>query len=685
MAGKPMTAIACSVFKPELEDLAARNALPEFSIRFFDSCLHMNPSGLQETLGKLIDEERGFGSRILVLLGDCAADTAALAEGPDIVRIAGANCGEMFLGKEEHKALVKDGAFLLFPEWLDRWREILLRFPGLDADLSRSMIRDMHSRFVYLDTGVRPVPGETLKECGEYFGLPVDILEVGLDLFVKEVHAAVGRFAAAQSAPTPDAEAATSSTERDRQATAVMVLDIITAVLKNPGDLSDTARRLSQKIRELTGARLVILAALDPAGESSSPRILDVNPSRHEKLLESDLLRWAIAKSLTIKQTTLLSNPTEEQKEAMRALGLQFCPCLTIPLFSGRERIGAILSLGLMDTAFVGSFMEIEEVLSGAISAILKSALLREERKKIIDELAHDKQRLESILEGTNIGTWEWNVQTGETIFNERWAEMIGYTLADLQPMSIETWKKHLFPEDAAVSEKALSMHFSGEFPFYDCEVRMIHRNGMLVWVHDRGKVRSWTADRKPLMMYGTHEDITGRKMYEERIRHLATHDALTGLPGLRLANERLDWSLSLARRNRNLAAVMFIDLDGFKSVNDRLGHEAGDFVLKTVALRIQSCIRETDTLARVGGDEFFLIATSLNTPSDAAEIARKAIQEASRPILIDGKEAVVGLSVGIALYPNDSQDKDDLIRLADTAMYKVKASGKNSFGFAGK
>jgi diguanylate cyclase (GGDEF)-like protein len=186
-------------------------------------------------------------------------------------------------------------------------------------------------------------------------------------------------------------------------------------------------------------------------------------------------------------------------------------------------------------------------------------------------------------------------------------------------------------------------------------------------------------------MMYGTHEDITNRKASEERIRHLATHDALTGLPGLRLANERLSWSLSLARRQKSLTAVMFIDLDGFKTVNDTLGHESGDFVLKAIARRMQSCIRETDTIARVGGDEFLLIATALNSSRDAAEIARKIVDQVARPVLINEHSAVVGASVGIAVFPTHSRDADELVRLADKAMYKIKASGKNAFGFAEK
>ncbi|MDM7945260.1 MAG: diguanylate cyclase [Oceanibaculum nanhaiense] len=128
------------------------------------------------------------------------------------------------------------------------------------------------------------------------------------------------------------------------------------------------------------------------------------------------------------------------------------------------------------------------------------------------ERLREDHRRLDSIIRGTRAGTWEWNVQTGEARFNERWAEIIGYTLDELRPISIETWTQLAHPEDMAASEAALEQHFSGEMPYYDFEARMRHKDGHWVWVHDRGAVVEWTDDGKPLWMYGTHTDITRRR-----------------------------------------------------------------------------------------------------------------------------------------------------------------------------
>ncbi len=153
------------------------------------------------------------------------------------------------------------------------------------------------------------------------------------------------------------------------------------------------------------------------------------------------------------------------------------------------------------------------------------------EIKKTQLALIEEHQRLESIIKGTNIATWEWNVQTGETIFNERWAEIIGYTLKEISPVSIDTWVKYAHPDDLKESDKLLEQHFSGEMDYYEFESRMKHKDGHWIWVMDRGKVTSRTADGKPLMMFGTHSDITKRKqidqeliLHREQLRNFAAY-----------------------------------------------------------------------------------------------------------------------------------------------------------------
>lgn len=305
------------------------------------------------------------------------------------------------------------------------------------------------------------------------------------------------------------------------------------------------------------------------------------------------------------------------------------------------------------------------------------------ERKRAEDALAVERQRLAYILEGTNAGTWEWNVQTGEVVINRRWAELLGYTPEELSPASLESLMKLGHPDDLETSRELLEKHFRKELPYFTCESRMRHKDGSWVWVLARGKVATWTDDGRPLTMCGTHQDITARKQAEARIKHMATHDGLTDLPNQRLASDRLSMALAMSRRQKREGAVLFMDLDGFKEVNDTLGHDAGDYALKQVARRMLDCVRETDTVARIGGDEFLIVAYGLNMPSDAVTIAEKILRTVSRPIFYQGRQAVVGASIGIATFPTHGSDREHLLKLADEAMYEVKSSGKNGYRFA--
>ena len=176
--------------------------------------------------------------------------------------------------------------------------------------------------------------------------------------------------------------------------------------------------------------------------------------------------------------------------------------------------------------------------------------------------------------------------------------------------------------------------------------------------------------------------DITERKKAEDKLNYLAYYDNLTGLPNRRLFSDRLDQSMKETRRNENLLAVLFVDLDHFKKINDSMGHEAGDTLLKEAAQRLQSCIRETDTLARLGGDEFTLVLSSIKHVNDASIVAEQIITKFCTPFHIKNTDLFITVSIGITLYPLDNNNAADLLRNADTAMYHAKENGRNNFKF---
>lgn len=176
--------------------------------------------------------------------------------------------------------------------------------------------------------------------------------------------------------------------------------------------------------------------------------------------------------------------------------------------------------------------------------------------------------------------------------------------------------------------------------------------------------------------------DITERKQSEERMRHIAQHDALTGLPNRMALLMRLGQLLPEARRHGWKVAMMFLDLDRFKIINDTLGHQVGDELLREVACRLSSVIRETDFVARLGGDEFVIILPGITNPADAANVASKAIVALSTSIEANGHELHTSPSIGISLFPDDGPDGDTILKNADTAMYHAKAAGRNNFQF---
>jgi len=184
--------------------------------------------------------------------------------------------------------------------------------------------------------------------------------------------------------------------------------------------------------------------------------------------------------------------------------------------------------------------------------------------------------------------------------------------------------------------------------------------------------------------LVAVQEDISALKEAEAKIRHLAYHDALTNLPTLRLAQDRLEAACSAATRTNSIVAVMFIDLDGFKLINDTYGHDCGDLLLVELARRMLGCVRESDTVARIGGDEFLMVLNQCTLQQDVERVATRVISEVSKPVrLLSGETVAVGCSIGVAFYPTHGRSMDAILRCADRAMYVVKQSGKNNYRIA--
>ncbi|MET0028358.1 MAG: EAL domain-containing protein [Candidatus Thiodiazotropha sp.] len=416
--------------------------------------------------------------------------------------------------------------------------------------------------------------------------------------------------------------------------------------------------------------------------------------------------------------------------------------------------------------------------------------------------LREERNRLANIIQGTQVGTWEWEVPTGRVILNDRWAEMLGYSLDELHPLSIKTWENLCHPKDLQRAKAQLERHFSGETPMYECEIRMHHKDGHWVWLLDRGRVNRYASDGAPECISGTHLDISDRKYTEERLRQsasvfehakegimitdsegdvldineaftqitgyhkeevigrnprllksnrqspafyetmwkhlrergqwigeiwnrrkdgtlfatietisavrseigtltyvalfsditaikeyqsrlerIAHYDPLTDLPNRVLLGDRLRQAMAQAVRHDTLLGIIYLDLDGFKTINDTHGHDVGDRLLKLISERMHASLRECDTLARIGGDEFVAVLMDLESPQSGIPIIERLHDATLAPLHLEGLELRVTASFGVTFYPQrESVDADQLMRQADQAMYVAKQAGKNRY-----
>ena len=176
--------------------------------------------------------------------------------------------------------------------------------------------------------------------------------------------------------------------------------------------------------------------------------------------------------------------------------------------------------------------------------------------------------------------------------------------------------------------------------------------------------------------------DINERKKYENRLAHLANHDSLTSLSNRGYFNDNLDKAIHTAKRNKYILGILFLDLNHFKEVNDTMGHESGDALLKEIAKRLKESVREEDTVARLGGDEFAIILQQLQNSQDTIKISKKIIESVSKPFKVDGKVIHPSTSIGISIYPQDATDGETLLKFADKAMYIAKQKEKNKYEF---
>jgi diguanylate cyclase (GGDEF)-like protein/PAS domain S-box-containing protein len=295
------------------------------------------------------------------------------------------------------------------------------------------------------------------------------------------------------------------------------------------------------------------------------------------------------------------------------------------------------------------------------------------ERKRAEIALRRSEERFRLLFERNLAGVYRTSVSGGIVDVNDACARIFGYESKE-RLLATTAHEFYFDPEERARVIQRLrdQKHLS------NLEQRLRRRDGSEVWVLEN---MSLLDDD---IIEGTLIDITDRKISQEQLEYQAYHDALTDLPNRLLFRDRIEIALAHARRSKRLSAVMFLDLDQFKHVNDTLGHTAGDRLLQAIAGRLVSCVRAEDTVARMGGDEFTILLADIADRTGASAVAEKVLDAVREPVMVDDHELFVSTSIGIALFPEDGEDAESLLKSADRAMYRAKELGRNNYQYTG-
>jgi diguanylate cyclase (GGDEF)-like protein/PAS domain S-box-containing protein len=393
-----------------------------------------------------------------------------------------------------------------------------------------------------------------------------------------------------------------------------------------------------------------------------------------------------------------------ETREGFEAALSDFHPDLilsdyNLPSYNGRVALEYVQTKCpeipvIMVTGALGEEAAVELLKAGAKDYVLKDRIVRLpfSIERVLAEVDNAKARSESerqlrlsearfrnTLEHAQGGIGVTSVDGRFIEVNQSICKLLGYTREELLQL---TFIEVTHPDDRTKARDYSKKLLDGEIESYQLEKLCVRKSGLPVWVQVMvSLLRDSTGE--PLNFIWQVEDITERKRSQEEIRQLAYYDVLTGLPNRRLLLDRLNQALAQTQRHQRSLAVMFLDLDRFKEINDTLGHDIGDELLKVVAQRLEVCVRGGDTVSRQGGDEFVIILSEISLQQDVALVAEKILALLSTPVTIQGLRLKITTSIGIAIYTVDSADDvTSLMKKADVAMYKAKEAGRNRFCF---
>ncbi|MDT9001893.1 GGDEF domain-containing protein [Paucibacter sp. APW11] len=299
--------------------------------------------------------------------------------------------------------------------------------------------------------------------------------------------------------------------------------------------------------------------------------------------------------------------------------------------------------------------------------------------ERMTQALRESEQRWAFALDGSGDGMWDWHIDSGRIDCSPRWKAIMGWQAGEPQAQRVLSL---VHPDDLPRVRADFIHCLKGHGQTLQSEFRVAdEHSGDWNWVLARGRVVSRDAQQWALRMIGTLSDINARRLSEERVRFMASHDALTELANRAHFGERMHYALANARRYGDSLGLILLDLDRFKPINDQYGHAVGDQLLQMVAKRLRNAVRETDVVGRIGGDEFVVLLTGPVTRGSAQVVVDKIFNQVAQPMELSGVRIELTCSIGLALYPDDGQDEISLTKAADAAMYRRKHAGRAWLG----
>ncbi len=452
-------------------------------------------------------------------------------------------------------------------------------------------------------------------------------------------------------------------------------------------NLDEVLRRIVEAATHLTRAEEGFLALLENNSDKLYLRAVKNIDSEKSKTMRLPVDDSLVGVALRTRQPIRTTTESVEGPLIKVTTGFLVHSLLHVPILSKGRPLGV---LSVVNHSSQRAFKEIDEVLLTSLAdyaavalenahLYLKAQNELNERKKVEDALRESEQRYALAVSGANDGLWDWELHSNQIYYSPRWKSMLGYDENEISD-SPDEWLNRVHPEDLERLKLDLAAHLQGTTAHFENEHRMLHKDGTYRWMLSRG-LAVMDNGAVATRFAGSQTDVTDRKYAEEKLLHDAFYDTMTGLPNRGLFIDHLSLAVERAKRKDDYRyAVLFLDLDRFKDVNDVYGHLLGDKLLAIVAQKLYKRLRSTDTFARFGGDEFVILLEDITSIDDAQQVANWIVQELSSPFEVDTHEIRISASIGLVMSEKGYQSADEVLRDADIAMYHAKANGKSRY-----